>query len=378
MSNVKIAFVYDLVYPFSVGGNEKRLHCIAQALSEKHEVHVFGMKSWRGAPERMQGKGFLHGISYSPQNLYSENGRRKILPSLAFAFRLFFALLKTDFDVLECQSFPFLPLLSCRLACALKRKTLAVYWVEAWHDYWNEYLGASGFFGKAVERFCTRLSPYNLANSAHTKRRLVSLLGMKPEKIRIISPAVCVPESFPRPATSFDVVFAGRLIAHKNPGLLVEAIAIASRKMPGISLAIIGSGPEKENVQGTAEMLGLQKNIAFFENLPEQLLFSIVANAKVFVLPSEREGFGMSCLEAMHFGVPVLTLDSPLNAAKELVGEKELVCKKDAKELAGKIVFLLSHERERKMLGEKLREKSKAFSMRIVLAEYEDFFAGLR
>ncbi|MBI4053249.1 MAG: glycosyltransferase family 4 protein [Candidatus Diapherotrites archaeon] len=375
---MKIAFVYDLVYPFSVGGNEKRLHCIAQALSEKHEVHVFGMKSWHGNAERMQGKVFLHGVSDAPQNLYSENGRRKILPSMAFSFRLFFALLRHDFDVLECQSFPFLPLLSCKLACALKRKTLVVYWVEAWQDYWNEYLGAAGFLGKSLEKFCTRLSPYNLANSAHTKRRLVSLLGLRPEKIRIISPAVCVPESFPRPATSFDVVFAGRLIAHKNPGLLIEAIAIASRKAPGISLAMIGSGPEKENVQATAEMLGMQKNIAFFENLPEQLLFSIVANAKVFVLPSEREGFGMSCLEAMHFGVPALTLDSPLNAAKELVGEKELVCKKDAIDLAGKIVFLLSHERERKALGQKSAEKSRAFSPRNILGQYEDFFAGLQ
>jgi len=44
--------------------------------------------------------------------------------------------------------------------------------------------------------------------------------------------------------------------------------------------------------------------------------------AKVFALPSAREGFGIAALEALACGIPVVTVDHPSNAARDLITEK--------------------------------------------------------
>jgi len=44
--------------------------------------------------------------------------------------------------------------------------------------------------------------------------------------------------------------------------------------------------------------------------------------AKVFALPSTREGFGIAALEALACGIPVVTVDHPSNAARDLITEK--------------------------------------------------------
>jgi glycosyltransferase involved in cell wall biosynthesis len=69
--------------------------------------------------------------------------------------------------------------------------------------------------------------------------------------------------------------------------------------------------------------------------------------SKVFVLPSEREGFGIVVTEANAAGIPVVTVDMPDNAAKYLIeqGENGLVCELSPEAIATAIETLL-HDRK--------------------------------
>jgi hypothetical protein len=81
---MKIAFVYDVIYPYIKGGVERRVWELAVRLSQKgHEVHIFGMKYWEGDDLRIQKGVILHGICPA-QPLYA-GGRRTIREAIFFS-----------------------------------------------------------------------------------------------------------------------------------------------------------------------------------------------------------------------------------------------------------------------------------------------------
>ena len=106
---MKIAFVYDVIYPYVKGGVEKRVWELAVRLAHRgHEVHLFGMKFWNGEDTINREGVFLHGVCPA-QKLYT-SGRRSIWQAFYFSFHLLSHLLKEKFDIIDCQQFP---LFSC-------------------------------------------------------------------------------------------------------------------------------------------------------------------------------------------------------------------------------------------------------------------------
>ena len=80
---MKIAFVYDAIYPYVKGGVEKRVWELATRLNSRgHEVHLFGMKFWDGEDNFIREGVFLHGVC-SVQKLYAR-GRRTVMAAPLF------------------------------------------------------------------------------------------------------------------------------------------------------------------------------------------------------------------------------------------------------------------------------------------------------
>jgi glycosyltransferase involved in cell wall biosynthesis len=70
-------------------------------------------------------------------------------------------------------------------------------------------------------------------------------------------------------------------------------------------------------------------------------------SSKVFVLPSTREGFGISALEALACGIPVVTVDHPANAIRDLITENNgFLCPLSAEDLAKTMCLALLHHKE--------------------------------
>jgi len=87
--------------------------------------------------------------------------------------------------------------------------------------------------------------------------------------------------------------------------VLLRACAIASEKMP-LSVLIIGDGPERAPLEALAAMLKL--NVRFVGTVDETSLYSSLKSSRAFILPSTREGFSITTLEALACGVPVITV----------------------------------------------------------------------
>lgn len=319
---MKIAFVYDVIYPYVKGGVEKRVWETAVRLAARgHEVHIFGMKYWEGDDTFVQDGVVLHGVC--PARPLYEDGKRTVGEALHFSIPLFFALLKERFDLIDCQQFPYLPALLVKPACVLKKTPLVITWHEIWGDYWYSYMGRTGMFGKGIERAVSRLTPYTIAVSGTTALQLGQIRprldiavipnGVDLWEIERVSPA----------DDHADLLFAGRLIREKHVDLLVDSFRILLNENSKFTLLIIGNGPEEKSLHTRVQESGLEGSIRIRTFYPrhEDLVGQMKAS-KVFVIPSTREGFGITALEALACGLPVVTVDQPANAVRDLITEK--------------------------------------------------------
>ncbi len=79
------------------------------------------------------------------------------------------------------------------------------------------------------------------------------------------------------------------------------------QKIPA-KLMMVGDGPEKEQAEQLCSQLGISNKVIFFGNSNE--VNSILSYSDLFLLPSETESFGLAALEAMAWGVPVVSSNS--------------------------------------------------------------------
>ena len=341
---MKIAFVYDVIYPYVKGGVEKRVWELATRLTRRgHDVHLFGMKFWDGENILIREGVFLHGVCPA-QKLYA-GGRRTIWQAPYFSIYLISPLLKEKFDIIDCQQFPYFSCFSTKLASVIKKTHLVITWHEVWGDYWYEYLGWKGFVGKTTEQLVARLTSDNIAVSKTTAKNLKNLglcheitiipNGIDLTRIRSISPS---PESW-------DIIFVGRLIKEKHADLLIHAVTLLQHENPDLRVVIIGEGPEYRKINNLIidkKFFTPIRVFGFYQNHDD--LIAQLKSSKVFVLPSTREGFGITALEALACGLPVVTVDHPSNAVRDLITENNgFLCSLSAQDLADKIRLALQH-----------------------------------
>ncbi len=319
---MKIAFVYDVIYPYVKGGVEKRVWETAVRLAARgHEVHIFGMKYWEGDDALLRDGVVLHGVCLA-RPLY-EDGKRTVGEALHFALPLFPALLKEHFDLIDCQQFPYIPALLVKPVCVFHRTPLVITWHEVWGDYWYTYLGRAGIFGKLIEYTVSRLTPHRVAVSGTTAAQLEAIRPRIETKVIPNGVDIGEIERIAAAPDPVDFLFAGRLIREKHVNLLIDSFRILLRDDPKLTLRIVGNGPEEEALQEHIRMAGLEHSVRIVHFFPrhEDLIAQIKA-ARVFVLPSTREGFGIIALEALACGLPVVTVDHPANAVRDLLTEK--------------------------------------------------------
>jgi glycosyltransferase involved in cell wall biosynthesis len=318
---MKIAYVYDAVYPWIKGGAEKRVWEISKRFVKKgHEVHIFGMKYWNGEDVIVKDGVYLHGVC-EPQELYV-GGRRSIKEAIYFARKVLFPLLKGDFDIIDCQAFPYFSCFSAKICSSVKRIPLVITWHEVWDDYWHEYLGKKGVFGKWVEKMTTHLTDKMIAVSERTKKDLERIVVGVRKEIRIIPNGTDFGKIGRIKASDeeSDVIFAGRLIKEKNVNILIKTVNLVKKEVPDVKCVIIGDGPEKSDLEKLAYDLRLEGNIKFTGFLDDyDEVISYMKSSKVFVLPSTREGFGIVALEANACGLPVVTVNHKTNAACDFI-----------------------------------------------------------
>ena len=162
------------------------------------------------------------------------------------------------------------------------------------------------------------------------------------------------------------ILTVGRFKREKNHSLLLRAFARIPK--PEARLLLLGEGADEIALRALAVELGISDRVVFpgFFSNPAPFY----ATADLFVLSSDYEGFGNVIVEALSFGVPVVSTDCPSGPA-EILGNKKygrLTPVGDADALAGAMAAALGAPRDR----EALKRRAADFSPRIAARKYLD------
>lgn len=117
------------------------------------------------------------------------------------------------------------------------------------------------------------------------------------------------------------VIFVGRLEEYKRPLYSIELINELSKRSDKYHLVVIGNGTMQHRVEDKIRKLKLEKNITLINKVPNIDIHKYYFTADVFVNFNDKEIFGMSILEAMYNGCPVLAIDAP--GPKDIITSNE-------------------------------------------------------
>ena len=154
-----------------------------------------------------------------------------------------------------------------------------------------------------------------------------------------------------------NILFVGAASVAKGLGYLYEAFKIVQRSIPNARLIIAGSGEFVTLLQKMVERDKNEKHVELLGRVPHESIRLLYRRASVFVMPSIwQEQFGLVGPEALAMGIPVV--GSNIGGIPEWLHHNEwgyLVAPRDVREMARRIVYLLSHREQSYLMGQKGR-----------------------
>jgi glycosyltransferase involved in cell wall biosynthesis len=253
--------------------------------------------------------------------LYSD-GRRRVMPPIAFGFGVFAHLLRRGgkYDVVHTASFPYFSLLAAALLRRFHRYQLVVDWHEVWTKaYWREYLGRfGGTLGYLVQLLCVRAPQRAFCFSQLHAVRLRAE-GLRGE-VTVLEGEYGGPlEAAVADTAEPVVVFAGRLIREKRPELAVAAFAVAATSIAGLRGEFFGDGPERTTLLAALSAHNVSDRVSAPGFVPADELERALRGAMCMLSTSRREGYGLIVIEAAALAVPSIVVAGEDNAAVELI-----------------------------------------------------------
>jgi len=202
-----------------------------------------------------------------------------------------------------------------------------------------------------------------LTVSLFSREQIISLTAVDPQKVQVIYEAADLPQKgLLEKYKELDLLknipyllYVGNAYVHKNLERLLQAFKIiySSGDLPQLSLVLVGAiDPFFKRLQHLAAEMGINNNVIFPGKVSDAELAWLYQNALAYVFPSLIEGFGLPGLEAMAYGLPVVS--SGAGPMPEIYSDAALYFNpEDIVEMAQKIAEIIKDPHLREELSKK-------------------------
>jgi len=181
-----------------------------------------------------------------------------------------------------------------------------------------------GLRRRTTTRLAARAAAHVITISEFSKREIAAHLGMDASKITVVYPGVTPVTR----ATSLKgsphrctALFVGSIFNRRHVPELIEGFALLARSRPEMQLEIVGDNRTTPHVDldAVVQATRMADRIHLRSYVSDHHLTQLYGDASAFVFLSDYEGFGLTPLEALASGVPVVLLDTPV--AREICGD---------------------------------------------------------
>ena len=223
---------------------------------------------------------------------------------------------------------------------------------------------------------CTRF----IVLSDSWKKFYIENLGLKSEQVIVLPNPVKIPAQIPQRLDSKQVffLFLGRIGQRKGAFDLIQAFAsISPTQQSRAKLTMAGDG-DGEQARSLIQTLNLTDYITILDWVDQEKRDDLLAKADVFVLPSYNEGLPMALLEAMSWGLAVIT--TPVGGIPEIVTQHQnglLVNPGDIQQLSEAMQSLIADDNLKTSLGSNARTRVKHLDIKDYLASLKHIYASV-
>lgn len=234
------------------------------------------------------------------------------------------------------------------------------------HTYWQQYryIGTQRwkYLLYVLEKQSYALADQIICVSTDTKKILSKYYNVKQQILRYIPNGIGQEKaiaSLPSLKKTKNILYVGRIDKRKGVDFLIEAMILVKEIDSDIVLHIVGTGKDKEKYEIFAKKHELP--IIFYDHIPDDELSNLYKKMSVQIVPSIFEGFGISILEGIKQGVPIIAtnVDGIRNIIKHNYSGM-LVNYNDHYGLADTIVYLVGNTQlQKKLIANANRELPK-------------------
>jgi glycosyltransferase involved in cell wall biosynthesis len=233
-----------------------------------------------------------------------------------------------------------------------------------------------------IHRWKYTLTSHAVIANSQSVRRVLIAAGVPDSHIEVILPGIEMPGELLAPearakarsrwgysSDDFLIGHAGAFTREKGQDVALAAAMLLAPRLPRARMLLVGDGPERSNYRtqwpAIAQLPGFIEDLAGF-----------YAALDLYIMPSRSEGWGLTALRAMAFGIPVIA--SNVGGLPELVAQTGwLVPPESPEALAAAIVDAASNPARLCEFGRNARERASQFSIERTVDQTEQLYLRL-
>jgi len=195
--------------------------------------------------------------------------------------------------------------------------------------------------------------------------------------IKVISNPLWFKQPIMQSSLNDNVAIAvGRLAYEKGYDNLLKIWKIVNEKHTDWILKIYGEG-DSSQLKKLAKAFNIQSNVQFFKPIKD--IERIYLNASMLLNTSSSEAFGLTLIEAMSYGLPVISFENTLGAKQNIVNNNNgfLIEENNLTAYANKIIWLIENKQEKQRVSENAVESVKNYDFEAIMMQWHNLFQSL-